>query len=75
MDGEANLEAGLAGLGLEFNLAAMPVGDDAVADGEAKPGAGADELGREERLEHVRLHIFPCTTVPMVACGLYLSLP
>src|SRR5258708_1811607 len=35
----------------------MTVGDDAVADDQAKASAGADGLGGEKGLEHVRLDV------------------
>src|SRR5882672_8493204 len=55
IDGEADFETSFAGSGLEFDFAAVPVGDDAVGDDEAEAGAHADGFGGEKRLEHVRL--------------------
>src|SRR5580658_2277979 len=52
-----HFEAGFAGLGFKFDFSAMPVGHDAIADDEAKPGAGADRFGGVKWLEHVRLDI------------------
>ena len=34
----------------------MTVANDAIADDQAKPGAGADGFSGEKRFEHVRLH-------------------
>ena len=35
----------------------MLLDDDVVADGQAKPGAFSGRLGREERIEHLLLHL------------------
>src|SRR5207249_5490380 len=43
--------------GFKFNFAAMTVADYAVADDQAKAGAGADGLCGEEWLEHARLDL------------------
>src|SRR6266850_943689 len=40
--GKPHLKTGLARPGFKFNFASMPVADDAIADDQAKPGAGAD---------------------------------
>ena len=57
LNGEPDFEAGFAGLGFEFDFTAMPVSHDAIADNQAKPGAGADGFGGVERLEQVRLDV------------------
>ena len=48
---EAHDEAGVAGHGLDRQVAAVPRDDDAIRDVQAQPGALADRLGGEERLE------------------------
>src|SRR5215813_13923623 len=47
----------VTGAGFKFNLAAMTITDDAVADDQAKTGAGTDGLGGEKWLEHPRLDV------------------
>ena len=47
----------LAGLRLDLDRAAMLLDDDVVADREAKPGTFSGRLGREERIEHLLLHL------------------
>ena len=42
---------------LDRDLAAVPLDDDATGDVEPEAGALADVLGREERLERVRLDL------------------
>src|SRR5262245_18036587 len=49
-------EAGVAGLRLDLELAAVLL-DDLVADGEPEPGALAHVLGGEERIEDARQHV------------------
>ena len=56
-DGEPDFEAGFAGTGFKFNFATVTVANDAVADDQAKAGAGADRFGGEKRLEHARLDL------------------
>ncbi len=51
--GQADDEAGVAGLGLDFKLSGKFLRDDAVDDFEAEAGSGALRLGGEERLEDV----------------------
>ena len=65
IDGKPDFETGLARLGLKFNFTAMTVGDDAVADDQAKAGAGADRLGGKKWLEQVCLD-FRGNTGPIV---------
>ena len=48
----------LAQLRIDFDGARMLLDDDVVADGKAKAGAFAGRLGREERVEHLFLHIW-----------------
>ena len=54
MDGKPHSKARFTGAGFKFDFAPMTVADDAIADDEAKAGAGADGFGREKRLEHAR---------------------
>ena len=57
MDGEADLEAGIAGDGAERDGAAhFP--DKAMDGVKAEAGAVADALGREEGLENAGLNVF-----------------
>ena len=51
LTGQADDEAGVAGLGLNFKLSGKLLRDDAVNDFEAEAGAGALWLGGEEWLE------------------------
>src|SRR4029079_11521433 len=53
VDSEAAASANVA---LHCDLAAEIV-HEAIADGEAEPGAAAPDLGREERLEDVLEHL------------------
>src|SRR6266849_695073 len=53
---KADLKMGFAGTGFKFNFTSMTVADDAIADNQAKAGAGSDGFGGEERFEQVRLH-------------------
>ena len=55
VDGKPDFKARFAGAGLKFNLAAMTVADNAIADLQAKAGAGADGFRCEKWLEHTRL--------------------
>jgi len=57
VDGDADLEAGFAGDGVEVDGAAV-FADDALDGVEAKAGAVADALGGEEGFEDVRLNVF-----------------
>src|SRR5215467_49075 len=54
---QADFETRFAGLGFEFNFSSVTIADDAIADDESKPSAGPDGLGREKRLEEMRLQI------------------
>ena len=47
----------LAGLRLDLDRAGMLLHDDVVAERQAKPGAFAGRLGREEGIEHLLLHL------------------
>ena len=47
----------LAGLGVDLDRAGMLLHDDVVAEREAEAGPFAGGLGREERIEHLRLHL------------------
>ena len=53
MDRKPDFKARFTGTGFKFNLPAMPVADDAVADDQAKAGAGADGFCCEKGLEHM----------------------
>ena len=55
VDGKPHSKARFTGAGFKFDFAPVTVADDAIADDEAKAGAGADGLGREKRLEQMRL--------------------
>jgi hypothetical protein len=57
VDRQPDFEASVTGTGFKFNLATMTVADDAVADDQAKAGAGADGLCGEKWLEHPRLDV------------------
>ena len=46
-----------AWLGIDLNRSAMLLDDDIMADGQAKAGAFSGRLGREERIEHLLLHL------------------
>ncbi len=48
-DRKSYFETGFAGVRFKFDFTPMPVGDDAVADNQAKAGAGADGLGGKKR--------------------------
>src|SRR6266576_3555452 len=50
VNGQPDEEAGSAGLRFKFNLASVPIGDNAVADNQTKASPGADRFGGEERL-------------------------
>src|ERR1041385_5280747 len=54
VDGQPDFKSCFTGAGFKFNFAPMTVADDAVADDQAKAGAGAAGLGGEKWLEHVR---------------------
>ena len=47
----------LARLRIDLNRPAMLLDDDVVTDGQAKPSAFSGGLGREERVEHLLLHL------------------
>jgi hypothetical protein len=56
--GQNNPDFGeLARLRIDLDCARMLLDDDVVADGEAKAGAFSRRLGREERVEHLFLHV------------------
>ena len=57
VDWQADDEAGVAGLGLNFKLPGKLLRDDAVNDLETEAGAGALGLSGEERLEDVRKYV------------------
>ena len=54
---QADFETRFAGLGFEFNFSSVTIADYAIAYDESKPSAGPDGLGREKRLEEMRLQI------------------
>src|SRR5215211_5613088 len=58
LHGQANLEAGVTGLGLEADISFVVAGDYAAGDVQTKTGALSDILGREKGFEHVWLHLF-----------------
>src|SRR5579862_401817 len=47
----------LAGLGIDLYRPAMLLDDDVMADGKTQPGAFTGRLCREERIEHLFLHV------------------
>ena len=47
----------LAGLGVDLDRAGMLFHDDVVAERQAEAGSFAGRLGREERIEHLLLHL------------------
>ena len=46
-----------AGLGFDLYRPAMLLDDDVVTDGQTKPSPFTGWLGREERIEHLVLHL------------------
>src|SRR5215211_3807038 len=58
LHGQANLEAGVTGPGLEAYISFVVAGDYAAGDVQTKTGALSDILGCEKGFENVRLHHF-----------------
>src|SRR5688572_14742418 len=54
---EADADDGVPRFRGDHDLTMVAVGDDPPRDVETEPGALADVLGREERLERTRLHL------------------
>jgi hypothetical protein len=58
LHGQANLEAGVTGLGLEADISFMVASDYAAGDVQTKTGALSYFLGCEKGFEDVRMHLF-----------------
>src|SRR5262245_41742094 len=57
IDWKPDLKACFTRAGFKFDLPAVSIADDAIANNQSETRAGADRFGREKRFEHTRLDL------------------